>query len=204
MKKQLLSFTVLLVFIFFALASAVNKIHLNAFNYGNKVEDPFEKGNYLVKADGTKLYGDKISWKSGALVKDKVKIDDQSFGFSEVKGYMKDNVYYAKKGNDFIQRIVHGKINVYVQFTDVTSTSTNSRGAMTTRSYTRTDHYAQVGEDGEMIGLAGQKQIKQVVSDCPLAVSMADVSDSQMRKAIKKDRNYLNSIFDVYNNGCKN
>lgn len=204
MKKQLLSFTVLLVFIFLALASTVNKIHVNAFNYGNKVEEPSEKGNYLVKTDSTKIYGDKIGWKSGALVKDQVKIDDQSLGFSEVRGYMKDNVYYGKKGNEFIQRIVHGKINVYVQFTLVTSTSTNSRGAMSTRTYTRTDHYAQVGEDGEMIGLAGQKQIKQVVSDCPLAVSMADISDSEMRKAIKKDRNYLNSIFDVYNNGCKN
>ena len=204
MKKQLLSFVALVVFILFALASAVNKIHVNAFNYSNKVEEPSEKGNYLLKTDGTKIYGDKIGWKSGVLVKDQVKIDDQSFDFSEVKGYMKDNVYYTKKGNEFIKRIVHGKINVYVQFTEVTSTSTDSRGAMRTRSYTRTDHYAQVGEDGEMIGLVGQKQIKQVVIDCPLAVSMADISDSEMRKAIKKDPNYLNSIFDVYNKGCKN
>lgn len=203
MKTHLLSFAVLGVFIFLALASAANKIHYNAFNYNNKVEDPTEKNNYLVKTDGTKIYGDKITWKAGALVKDQVKIDDQKFGFDEIKGYMNNNAYYEKKGSDFIKRIVHGKINVYVQFTHVTSTGTDFRGAMRTRSYTRTDHYAQVGDDGPMIIIAGQKQIKQMVSGCPLAVEMADISDSQMRKAIKKDPNYLNSIFDVYNNGCK-
>jgi hypothetical protein len=203
MKKHLLSFAVLFVFLFFALASAVNKIHLNAFNYSNKVEDASEKGNYLVKTDGSKIYGSKISWKAGVLVKDQIKIDDEKFTLDEVRGYLKDNVYYARKGNDFIRRIVHGKINVYVQFTEVTQTSSSPSGGVRSRTYTRTDHYAQVGEDGPMIGLPGQKQIKQVVADCPLAVEMADISDSQMRKAIKKDPNYLNSIFDVYNNGCK-
>ena len=39
MRKQLLSFAVLFVFIFLATASAVNKIHYNAFNYLNKVEE---------------------------------------------------------------------------------------------------------------------------------------------------------------------
>ena len=202
MRKQLLSFAVLFVFIFFAMASAVNKIHYNAFNYLNKVEEKSPE-NYLLKTDGTKVYGEKITWKSGMLVKDQIKIDDQKFAMDEIKGYMQKNIFYGKKGNEFIKRIVHGKINVYVQFTQVTSTNTNASGAMSTRSYTRTDHYAQMGDDGQMVNIAGQKDIKEMVKDCPLAVEMADLSNSKMRKAIKNDPNYLNSIFDVYNKGCK-
>ena len=202
MRKQLLSFAVLFVFIFLATASAVNKIHHNAFNYLNKVEEKSPE-NYLLKTDGTKVYGEKITWKSGMLVKDQIKIDDQKFAMDEIKGYMQKNIFYGKKGNEFIKRIVHGKINVYVQFTQVTSTNTNASGAMSTRSYTRTDHYAQMGDDGQMVNIAGQKDIKEMVKDCPLAVEMADLSNSKMRKAIKNDPNYLNSIFDVYNKGCK-
>ena len=157
----------------------------------------------MLKTDGTKVYGEKITWKSGMLVKDQIKIDDQKFAMDEIKGYMQKNIFYGKKGNEFIKRIVHGKINVYVQFTQVTSTNTTASGAMSTRSYTRTDHYAQMGDDGQMVNIAGQKDIKEMVKDCPLAVEMADLSNSKMRKAIKNDPNYLNSIFDVYNKGCK-
>ena len=60
-----------------------------------------------------------------------------------------------------------------------------------------------MGDDGQMVNIAGQKDIKEMVKDCPLAVEMADLSNSKMRKAIKNDPNYLNSIFDVYNKGCK-
>jgi hypothetical protein len=203
MRKQLLSVCILFVFIFLAIASKVNKMHYGAFNYSNNVEDPSEKGNYLEKNNGEKIYGNKISWKTGLLVKDQIKIDDNKFSLSEIKGYRQGNIFYARRGHDYIKRIVHGKINVYVQFTQVTQTSTDRSGFSRTRTYTRTDQYAQKGDDGPMVVMAGQKDIIKMVSDCPLAVQMADISNSKMRKAIKKNPNYLNSIFDVYNNGCK-
>ena len=203
MRKNFLSVIVVAFFVVVALASAVNNIHYNAFNYTNKIEDASPQGNYLLKTDGTKVYGDKIKWKSGLLVKDQIEIDGQKFGPNEVSGYYKEGTFYGRNGGDYIQRIVHGKVNVYVKFTEVTTTSTSSSGYMNTHSYTRTDHYAQRGDNGPMIALAGQSDIKQVVSDCPAAVEMADISNSAMRKAIKKDKNYLNSIFDTYNNNCK-
>jgi hypothetical protein len=92
---------------------------------------------------------------------------------------------------------------VYVSFSQETSTYTDHNGFSHTRSYTRTDQYGQRGDLGKMEGLAGQKDIKEMVKDCPLAYQMADLSDSKLRKAIKKNKNYLNSIFDVYNNDCK-
>ncbi len=202
-KKILLSCCTLVVFALFALSSAVNKIHYGAFNYSNNVEDMTDSRNYLLMNDGTKLYGDKISYKSGLLVKDQIKIDDQKFKISEVRGYRVHDVFYGRLRSEYIKRIVHGKVNVYVQFSLVTTTSTDHSGFTHTSSYTRTDQYAQKGDDGPMFPMGGQKDIAKVVSDCPLAVEMANKSNSQIRKAIRKNRNYLNSIFDVYNNGCQ-
>jgi hypothetical protein len=202
-NRNLLSFGVIILFAIFAVASKANKIHYGAFNYSNKVEDRTETQNYLLQNDGTKIYGNSISWKSGLVVKDQIKIDDQKFKISEIIGYRKGDTYYGRLGKEYIQRIVHGKVNVYVQFTQATSTSTDRNGFSHTRSYTRTDQYAQRGETGPMMGLAGQKEIKEVVSDCPAAYALADLSNKGMRKAIKADHNYLNKIFDVYNNDCK-
>jgi len=202
-KRIFLSCCSLAVFMFLALASAsVNKIHYGAFNYGNRVEDPAEK-NYVLMNDGTKIYGQKISWKSGTLTKDQVKIDDQKFKMKETRGYLEDGVFYARLGNVFIKRIVHGKVNVYVQFTDVTTMTTDSRGFSHTSSYIRTDQYAQKGDDALLVVIGNQEDMKKVVEDCPLSVEMCAISNSKMRKEIKKNRDYLNNIFDVYNNDCK-
>jgi hypothetical protein len=202
-KKIFLSCCTLVVFALFALSSKVNNIHFGAFNYANRVEDPSDLKNFLLLDDGTKVHGDRVSWKSGILVKDQIRIDDQKFKITEVKGYQTGGVFYARFHNDYIKRIVRGSINVYVKFTQVTTTSTDNSGFMHTSTYTRTDQYGQKGDDGPMIGLASHEDIQKMVADCPIAVEMASKSNKEMRKAIRKNRNYLNSIFDVYNNGCK-
>ena len=202
-KRNGLSFFAVAFFIFLALASKVNKIHYGALQYNNPVEENSDKGNYIVKNDGTMIYGQNIRWKSGLLVKDQIIIDDQKFKISEIRGYRDGSTYHGRLKNEYIKRIVHGKINLYVQFTEVTTTTTNNSGFSHTSSYTRTDQYAQRGEDGPMIGIAGQKDIKELLSDCPAAVEMIDISNSKMRKAIRKNSNYINSVFDIYNNGCK-
>ena len=201
-QKHLLSFFCLAAFAFFALASRVNKIHYGAFNYHNMVEDPSDTRNYIVMNNGSKIYGENISWKAGLLVKDQVKIDDQKFKISEVKGYQMSRIYYGRLRNEYIKRIVHGKINVYVQFTEVTETKHDDFGFHTTH-YTRTDQYSQRGEDGPMVAFGSQKDILDLVAGCPLAEEMANKSNNKIRKAIRQNRNYLNDIFETYNNGCK-
>ena len=201
--KHLLSCCTLVVFALLALSSRVNKIAYRAFNYGNNVEESSQ--NFLLKNDGTKVYGSNISWKSGLLVKDQIRIDDQKFKLSEVRGYLSNGIFYGRLKNDYIKRIVHGKINVYVQFRQVTSTSTPAGGTGFTHSttYTVADQYGQRGETGALFPLANKSDIKDAVSGCPLAEEMADKSYHQIRKAIRNNRNYLNNIFDVYNNNCK-
>ncbi len=202
-QKHLLSGLALLIFTVFALASRVNKIHYGAFNYSNPVEDPAETRNYLMMDDGSKVYGDKIVWKSGLFSRDIIKIDDQKYKIAEVRGYLAKGVFYGRLKSTYIKRIVHGKINVYVEFTDVTTTSTDHSGFTHTSSYVRTDQYSQKGDTGPMVTMASQADIEELVSSCPLAAELAHKSNHQIRKAIRKDRNYLNEIFDVYNSGCK-
>jgi hypothetical protein len=198
-SKHLLSLSVIVAFMLLAIGSKVNKIHMGAFATGNKVEDMSDIRNYILKMDGTKIYGDEIHWKSGILTKDQVSIDGEKYKLSDVRGYRSGNRYYIRFKKEFIERIIHGKINVYIQYTQVTTTSSSGRVS----SYTRTDHYAQKGEEGELTGIAGQKDIKKLVEDCPESLERASVSNKEMRKAIKRDRNYLNSIFDIYNDNCK-
>jgi hypothetical protein len=202
-KKHILSLCCLSVFIFLALASRVNKLHYGAFYYGNRVEDPADTRNYIQMNDGKKIYGEKISWKAGLLVKDQIKIDDDKYKILDVRGYQDKQIYYGRLKKEYIQRIVHGKINVYVQFTQVTQTSTDHGGFSHTSTYTRTDHYAQRGETGPMVGFASQKDMKELVAGCPLAEEMCDKSNHQIRKAIRNNHTYLNDIFETYNNGCK-
>ena len=92
-KKNLFSFCAVIAFVILALASKVNQIHYGAFNYSNRVEDRTENKNYLVKNDGTKIYGESISWKTGLLVKDQIKIDDQKFKISEILGYRNGDTF---------------------------------------------------------------------------------------------------------------
>jgi hypothetical protein len=202
-RKNLLSICCVCFFIFLSLASAVNKLHYGAFNYSNRVEDPTEKSNYLEKNDGTRVYGEKIKWKSGLLVKDQIQVDNEKFPISEVRGYRTGDKFYGRYHGEYIQRIVHGRINIYVMFTQVTTTSTDHSGFTHTSTRTRTDHFAQKGEDGPFVAFGGQDAMKELVKDCPLAVQMAGLSNKKIRKAIKKDKNYLNSIFEVYNNNCR-
>ena len=201
--KNLLSFFVIAVFVMMGLASKVNKIHTGAFQYETSKEDDLEQGNYLVKNDGTKVFGTNIKWKSGLFVKDKIGIDDQVFKINEIRGYKTGNKFFGRIDNEYVKRIVHGKINVYVVFSQGSYMTTDGNGHSRMHNYTRATHYAQTGEDGEMTVFAGQADIRKLVAGCPLAVEMASLSDRKTRKAIKKNRHYLNDIFEIYNNDCK-
>ncbi|MEO6674260.1 MAG: hypothetical protein ABIN93_12580 [Ginsengibacter sp.] len=202
-KKQALSLLTIAAFFLIAIASKVNKIQGNAFSGEAKPEDKAET-NYVVLNDGSHVTGHKIAWKTGTLVKDQIRIDDQKFKLAEVQGYMENGTYWKKSGNNFMVRLVHGKLNVYRDSYQSTVTSSSpTNGRMTTHTVTHYSHYLERGENGPMSTLANQKDIKEAVGDCPLAVELASLSDKKMRKAIRANKRYLNEIFEVYNNDCK-
>ncbi|MBC7848464.1 MAG: hypothetical protein H7Y31_01950 [Chitinophagaceae bacterium] len=176
----------------------VNQLHYGAFNYKNKVEGDVSKGNFVEMNDGKKIYGDKVGWKDGMFSKAEVILDAEKFKFLDVKGYQKDGIYFIRYEKIFIRRLVRGKLNVYIQFVE----SMDMSGGRTT-SYTRTNHYIQKGDGAPITILAGPKEIKEHVADCPISMDMISLKTSEFRKALRQNPNYMNEIFDVYNNDCK-
>lgn len=203
-KRHLLSFCILALFALLAAASArINKIHCGAFNYHNVRESSGDR-NYVELRDGRKVYGEDISWKTGLLVKDMIKVDGEKFPIRETRGYYRRGIYYGQLGTGYAKRIISGKLNVYYTENWVTVTSTNARTGMTSsRERLVCTHYVQRGETGELEAIASQKDILKYVGDCPLSVDMIDRKDRDIRRAIKKNGNYLNDIFYIYNNGCR-
>lgn len=198
MKKQILSFLTLGIFLLLAAGSAVNK--MSNFSFGPTPREEDVSQFYVELMDGTKIEADEMKINSGLFSKKEFKVDGETFPIKQVRGYMSKGIYYGRTGNMFVKRIVHGKINVYEHI--YTSTSYNNQTGMgSSRQATR--YYYQKGNTGELISMGGQKDIVRAVADCPLAVEMADLKSSKIRKAIRKNPLYLNSIFETYNNDCK-
>ncbi|MFL5787138.1 MAG: hypothetical protein ACJ748_03725, partial [Flavisolibacter sp.] len=80
-------------------------------------------------------------------------------------------------------------------------TEYNTTTRMSTSSI-RSYHYYQRGDDGEMIPLASLTEIRALVKDCPIASDMIS-KRSKIRKGIRAEPDYLNKVFQVYNNDCK-
>jgi len=204
-KKHFYSLATVAVFLFIAAGSAkVNKIHCGAFNkipVGEERGKP--SGGCVILNDGSKVFGDKISWKTGMLVKDQIKVDNEKFAIRETRGYFNDGVYYGRVGSTYAKRIIHGKLNVYYTEDWVTTTSTSSSGAMRTTNRLVCVHYVQVGENGPLNAIGNQGDIKEYVRDCPKAYAMVDKKDKEIRRAIRKDGLYLNQVFITYNDDCK-
>lgn len=201
--NHIFSLLIVIAFLVIAAGSArVNKIHCGAFNTRPTGEDKGEQ-NYVVLNDGTRLPGDKISWKSGLFAKDQIKVGDEKIKIKDTRGYFSKGVYYGRLGNSYIRRIIHGKLNVYYSEEWVTTTSTSHSGQMRTSNRLKCVHYVQVNDDGELMVIANQKDIMAYVKDCPDALEMIDKKDREIRRSIRRNPNYLNEIFITYNKGCK-
>jgi hypothetical protein len=198
-KRYLRVILAIPVFLTFTVACTVNKIHLGAFNKYVHVENNPDRQNYLLKNDGSKVYGTEVTYKFGALAKHEIKIDDQKFKIPEVKAFMYDGVFYARMGSDYMRRIVHGKINIYLLEKHQDSRMPNGEIKADSSGY----HYIQRGDDGNLTPLANQKDLKNAVSGCQKAVEMVDISYAKLTKAVRANPNYLNEAFELYNNDCK-
>jgi hypothetical protein len=50
-----------------------------------------------------------------------------------------------------------------------------------------------------MVQITSHKVIVTAVRDCAEALAMADKKSSELRRAIRDDKHYINSIFETYN-----
>jgi hypothetical protein len=201
-RAHLFSILTAIAFLFFAAGSAkVDKIHCGAFSALPLGESKAET-NYVEMNDGSIITGDKITWKSGIILKDQIKINDQKIAIKETRGYYSNGSYFGRLGKSYVKRIVHGKLNVYLRQEYITTTETVN-GQMRTRTRLDCDVYVQVGDNGDIRQIGDQKDIREYVKECPTALALIDKKDKEIRRSIRKNPSYLNEIFMIYNNGCK-
>ncbi len=97
LKKNLLSLAVVAAFAILAIASSgVNKLHWGAFHYNRSDESDTENSTFIVKNDGTRIFGEKIKLQGGFFSRSRISIDDQTFPINEVKAYKEKNIYYGR------------------------------------------------------------------------------------------------------------
>jgi hypothetical protein len=200
-----LSCLCLVIFFLIGVASiSANKIY-----WGFNTEPTYKRGesnnrNFIVKNDGTRIYGKNISWSYGVLSSHNITIDNEKYKITDIKGYQQDGVYYGRYHAEYLKRIVEGKLNVYYK-RDVRTVTYASQSGHGVSSHQEIDYYyyAQRGDEGEMKRLANNDDIRQFVKDCAKSYEMIDKSDKEIRRSIKQDPDYLNEIFEIYNNDCK-
>jgi hypothetical protein len=156
--------------------------------------------NYVELNDGSIIHGGKIKW--GRLFSSAVIINDQKFKASEVKGIKENGIYRLNTSGGFLERIVDGKITILRDMGTRTTTSTVN-GHLTTSTYSYTQYYMLRANDEKLIAIRKNDDIKNMISSCPKALALMDLSKKQMKRAIKENPAYLNQVFETYNNDCK-
>lgn len=188
-------------FIFSLIAlTEIGCIHLTTIRCGTLKERIVDemvlaKKTYLELNSGTRIYGTKLK---SPFFKDVTTIDGKEFQNSEVRGYSYGGHYYLYFNNKEFLRLVEGYVSVY-KMTEVTTGS----GFNTTSTRSVCNIYAKKGPDGVLTVIRFLNELKAFVKDCDAAYAMIDKSSKEVSRLLKKDRLYLNKVFETYNNNCK-
>lgn len=153
------------------------------------------KNEFVKLNDGTIVEGDigKMSLgriffvKSGAVI-----INEKKYTQGEVVAVQKDNQYYRKAvRNDFVLRIVKGKLNVYRKY--------NNGQGVEGRAIEWYTYYLQKGDKEKIVDF-DLHTLQKLISDNSKAVGEYEKYKSLNRKEKRfKGDNYLNNIIRVYN-----
>jgi len=206
-KKNVLSLLIVCGFILTALGSKVVGLKLNTFHIVFNPRDfdneTSEKGNYIILNGGSFVYGEKITYSTGIIGKGNVKVDGQKYEYPDVVAMFVGNTYFRKIGKEFANRVMHGRINIYLLTETRTQTTRSVSGAMETRTTSVNRYFAQKGETGSIVPIMSSEDLRALVADCPKSREMVQLTDKQLRKAVRKNRSYLNDLIRTYNNDCK-
>ena len=155
------------------------------FNYYEttaKTDEP----NYVLMKDSSRVYG-------GTKIKASKKyvyVDDKKIPSADVLGFQNKVGFWAKVNMDestivWARRLVYGKISVY-------SASEPPPNGWVAYFYQK--------DTGPIdFGPSRWSQFKEMVKDCPKAFDMANISDDECKKALRKDLYYTQHIIETYN-----
>lgn len=200
MTKSIFPILINTIILFLFISCSV-RLQTIKFNPNVSVEDKSDTRNYILKKDGTKIYGEKVSIDFHLLRKHIIMIDNQSVKLSETRGYRMKNVFYGYAGvNSFFQRIAHGRLNMY--FDEGRLITTNQQG-LQTGNQPYYNLYFQKGETDKITFVKSRTKLKELISDCPEAFKLLNITPQELSNRINANPDYMNKAFDIYNNDCK-
>lgn len=139
--------------------------------------------------DSAIVYGEKaVGWGMGLGSKKIMHLDGKPIPASEVVGFKNKEGYWAKLENDAVaKRLVAGRLSVYRQLVDIPG------GARYTVLFLQKNN-------GPLIQTNSLASLRQMVSDCPKAYSLINMSDEEYMKILKKQQYYTQTVIETYNN----
>lgn len=197
LMKRFFSFMPLLILVM--LIAGCGSTRKYTFYFAEERPDRNNRDNYVLMESGDRIDGDRIRWKSGWLVKDKVIIDGEKIPLRDVRAYQENGIYYIRHGVFFLPRVVVGKVSVY-RHTVSEQYYNSGRNRWETRF--KAVYYYQVGDGDELKQMRTLDVAKEVLANCPAAVAMLDYKDKGVKKELRRNRGYLNEVFEYYNSNC--
>jgi hypothetical protein len=144
-SKHLLSFGAIILFAWMAVSSAGVLpffVNFNVYNSESYIESSEDNRNYLLKNDGTKIYGEKVIWEDYYIDKTEIFLDNKAYPVSEILAFRKSpEKFYWKEGGNYYKKILDGKISIYfgmVNQSYTTATNTTSTPLSNGRTLERT------------------------------------------------------------------
>jgi hypothetical protein len=155
------------------------------FNY-YKAPAKTDEPNYVLMKDSSRVYG-------GTKLKASKKyvyVDDKKIPSADVLGFQNKVGFWTKVEENkwtiyWALRLVHGKISVYSH----SEPPPNGWAAF----------YYQKDNGPVELSSGRWDQFKEMVRECPKAYDMANISDDECKKALKKDLYFTQSIVETYN-----
>ncbi|MEP7377403.1 MAG: hypothetical protein ABI675_28630 [Chitinophagaceae bacterium] len=191
---QLKNGLITLLFIAYLLAfscSPVSRVQAPAISTNNFRHVPWAaERNYVMMKDSSIVYGEKVSGGFGGdalLNKKVVRLDGKQIPLSEIIGFQNNDGYYTLVEDvKPARRIIKGKITVY-------------RLLASNASFSYTALYFQ--KDNGTVTLRGSfSTFQQLISDCPKAYDMVNMTEDEFRRIVKKQQYYPQTVIETYNN----
>ncbi|MCR6720226.1 MAG: hypothetical protein NVV59_07955 [Chitinophagaceae bacterium] len=201
MKRHLLSFLMVIAFLIIATASSVQKNETSRFVMGKGKK---ESGPDRIELyDGRVIEMNELTFSGKLFGKTYVETNEGRIPWKEVRAFKRDGIYYLHYGGMELKRIIHGRINVYAEdyVRESTEYNTRTQQSVQRRHYLIRYHYQRDG--GPVILLVDQSGIEKAVAGCKPALDMVNVPFKTFRKSVRKNRNYINQVFERFNSECK-
>jgi len=163
------------------------------------------KRSYIELKGGEKIFGENFSTTTG-LAGGSIQVDGRKFKIKNTTCKVVGGTYYLPLGHDYAERIIWGKLSVYM----VNKSSSGSRKVpnpsgigWSTDYYSKEDvrYYLQKGDGGTLIRWKKLSDLNSFITDCPEAVTLLN-SISKKDTGVSGDNSPLVKVLKTYNS-CK-